>query len=687
MPINDEQLTSAQLLARRLLRNRPTEQRRSPQQPVVVLLGPATSGKSTAIDTISHDYGKGVVHASFDFGITAGRNQPVSTVEALTVIAHRFARKWKNRPSVRFTRFALGLIAVQTRLDTADRAHAREQLRTAIQNWSRIRRAETVADQLRKVIAVVGELNVVPTPWAEALGLALPLLIKKTVRKPLGKAQRWHSDIPQAGGASPFDALIDLHDLASHDRASMTSWLTQAFLADVRESHLRMAVGEPGARCACDDRKRHYHNWVLLLDNLHHNGGIEFVADLQAARDRHVALHPDDHDPVLVIASSGRWNTDWETTWRPPWQAAPLEADGLETVPRCRAAKYEHWNGLADRDGKPPTYYPVLLEPLARHEVARILEVKSTSIACEFAQRATGGLPGAVHALRPLLATDKPVTPGARDTLGSSTVDSPHPWAARLADMRLAAHFANLHLDDFVSAAPFATAPWLVPATAPGLIPAPIGSILTELRAALWVTAPSRGATANYAEVHPWVAQTLVSALVSRKEAAEMPSYPTQFQLLLHDQQPEEVQDQQPGKDQSGNSVRTAYCQLALGRVSDVVDYFTSEFDKGPHRNWIDRLRLVARAPTDEPFDRTSWELFSEMVDVDFQDRPQRSDLRNIVTRLLAALWLAKNPFAVPDKEMWQSIAQDYRLLPLKSHRADVAALNAAAADADHGTL
>jgi hypothetical protein len=679
MPIDDDELTSAQLLARRLLRNRPTEQRRSPQQPVVVLLGPATSGKSTAIDKISRDCGKGVVHASFDFGITAGRTEPVSTVEALTVIAHRFARKWKNRPSVRFTRFALGLLAIQTDLG-ADRDHARNKLRESIRNWSRIRHAETVADQLREVFSVIGALNVLPAPWAEALGLALPLLIRRTVRKPLGSAQRWHADIPEAEGAAPIDALIALNDIARNDRATMTSWLTQAFLADVRESHPRMAVGEPGARCACDDRKRHYHNWILLLDNLHHDGGIEFIADLQAARDRHA--HPDDHDPLLVIASSGRWNPDWETTWRAPWQAAPLEADGLEAVPRCRAAKYEHWKNQANDANELPTYYPVLLEPLAHHEIAGILNVKSTSSACELAQRATGGLPGAVQALQPLLSADETLTPGARDVLGPSELPpgSPDPWRTRLAEMRLAAQLPNIGLDDFVSAAPFATAPWLVPANAPGRIPAPhVGSILTELRAALWVTAPSRGATTNYAELHPWVAQTLVSALVSRGRWAGQPSYPTQFRLLLQDQQLE--------GDEPDSLVRTAYCRLALGEVSDVVDYFTSEFDNGPHRDWIDRLRLVARAPSDEPFDRSSSELFAAWVDLDVRNRPERSHLRNVVARLVVALWLAKNPFAMPKKEMWQGIAHDYRLLPRESHRADVAALNAAAADADHGRL
>lgn len=684
MPIDDIQLSSAQLLARRLLRNRTTEERRPLQQPVVVLLGPAASGKSRAIETISADYRNSVVHARFDFCVMADRTEPVTTVEALTEIARRFARKWRNRPSVRFTRLALGLLAVQTRLDTADRDRARNQLREAIRDWSRVPRAEEAADQLREVINIVGALNVLPTPWAEAVGLALPALIKKTARKPLGSAQRWHADIPEAEGASPMDALIALNDVARTDRATMTSWLTQAFLADVRESHLRMAVAERGAKCACDHARPHYHNWVLLLDNLHHDGGAEFVADLQAARDRHLALHPDDHDPLLVIASSGRWNPDWETSWRAPWQAASADADGRETVPRCHTAKYEHWAARANRDGELPTYYPVLLEPLARHEIARILNVKSTSSACELAQRATGGLPGAVHALRSLLSAET-LTPGVRDALGPSDLATQpsNPWCARLREMRLAAQFTNIDLDDFVSAASFATAPWLVPANAPSRISAPkVGSILTELRAALWVTAPSRGGvTTNYAELHPWVGQTLVSALVSRQAPADPPSYLTQFRLLLAGQQAE---DEQPGED---NLVRTAYCRMALGQVSDVVDYFTSGFDEGPHQDWIDRLRLVARAPSAEPFDRTSSDLFTALVAADFRNRPRRSDLRNIVTRLLVALWLAKNPFAVPDSKLWQSIANEYRLLPSKSHRADVAALNAAAADADRGRL
>lgn len=136
-----------------------------------------------------------MVRARFDFAPELPRTEPNTTVKALTEIAGSFAREWTNRPSVRFTRFALGLVAVQAKLDTAHPDLAKDQLRAAIRELSRIRRAE------------------------------------------------------------------------------------QAFLADVREGHLRMAATKPGGPFSCEDERPHHHNWVLLVDNLDHEGGAEFMAD------------------------------------------------------------------------------------------------------------------------------------------------------------------------------------------------------------------------------------------------------------------------------------------------------------------------------------------------------------------------------------------------------------------------
>lgn len=453
----------------------------------------------------------------------------------------------------------------------------------------------------------------------------------------------------------------------------ITDWLTAAFLADIRESHPRMAGPDRHSQCSCPTRNqvRHWHNWVLLVDGIDHPGGATFITDLLAARERHLRQHPGEHDALLVVATSGRWDSHWESRWQAPWQP-PLENIGrARAVPRCQDASYEHWAGQAS-DAPRVLYYPVLLEPLTIEETARILGINQRAPECVLAQRATGGLPVAVHLLKGLLR-DRQFRSGARDVL--EPVDPAHPgadpWRERLAGLRLAQRLPDVGIDEFVTAAPFATAPWLLPHDATSLIMRPhVGRILTELRIALWITASTRrGVTPNDAELHPWIARTLVSAL-----ARNGTSYREQFEALLDD------------PDTSGDPTRTAYCQLALGRIGEVVDAFAASFDHGPHQEWIDRLELVTGAPDNQPLDRSCAELYEELVTTTIDKTSRdRSAVGNIITRLVTARWLAANPFAVPDPTQRDIIQHAYgEELPPLSRRPDVAALyEAARRDAD----
>jgi hypothetical protein len=126
-----------------------------------------------------------------------------------------------------------------------------------------------------------------------------------------------------------------------------------------------------------------------------------------------------------------------------------------------------------------------------------------------------------------------------------------------------------------------------------------------------------------------------------------------------------------------GDPARTAYCQLALGRIAQVVDAFEGSFDEGPHQEWIDRLELVARAPDELPLDRSCGELYEELV---IKAAHGRSPAGNIITRLMTARWLVANPFAIPDPALGDIIRHAYgEELPPLSRRPDVAALYEAA--------
>jgi len=664
MPIGQPHLSSV-LLTRRLLWNRALGGPSRPQ-PVVVLLGPVGSGKSTALESISGACGAEVVHALVDFQYDQPAVAPPTTVETLAKVAFELSRTWRARPRARFTRFTLGLIAVQTSLDGYSREQAKETLRVSIKAFTHHPRAERVIADLDRLIDSAKSASVLTAPAAEIVRTLLPPLIRTIARQPVGEAKRWHADIPEAEGATPLDALVSL---SRAEPTKITDWLTAAFLADIRESHPRMAAPDRFTRCVCPNpsKARHWHNWVLLLDNIDHPGGARFVTDLLAARERRLRNHPDEHDALLVVATSGRWDSHWESGWRAPWQCPQDNISRARAVPLCHEANYGHWADQASEAPRSP-YYPVLLEPLTIDETAHILEISQRAPECILAQRATGGLPAAVHLFKRLLG-DRHFRPGARDVLGSADPARPDAdlWRERLAGLRLTRHLPDISIDEFVSAAPFATAPWLLPHNATSLISRPhVGRILTELRTALWgIASKHGGVTPNYSELHPWLARTLVSALARRDAVSRHSSYTAQFEALLND------------PDTLGDPARTAYCQLALGRIGQVVDAFEDSFDEGPHQEWIDRLELVARAPDELPLDRSCGEFYEELV---IKAAHGRSPAGNIITRLMAARWLVANPFAIPDPALRDIIRHAYgEELPPLSRRPDVAALYEAA--------
>ncbi|MDI2029904.1 hypothetical protein QFW96_14835 [Saccharopolyspora sp. TS4A08] len=658
-------LTDSAMLARRLLWNRAVDEPSS-AQPVVVLLGPTGSGKTRALQSISQDCGNGVVHAQpFDFA----REQPATTVEALATISDDLSRRWPARRSAKFTRFALGLVAVHTNLDSYDRVKARAAMNSALREFADSPRANDLAGQVDSV-ADAAEPVLDNPMLVTAAKLVLPRLIRTIGRRSLGSAKRWHADIPEAEGAEPLDALIQLSRRARNEPEAMTAWLTSAFLADVRESHPVMARPELGSPCACENEagKTHAHNWVVLLDNLDNPGGYRFLDDIIAARERHLRQH-NEHDPLLLIGTSGRWNPEWESHWHAPWKSAATRSDEVLVVPRCRDAG--HWRSNPEVDRPQAHVHPVLLEPLEIEETASLIDRSPYFSEAKLAQRATAGLPKAVEAVAEMLPNAR-LREGRRDILEPAE-STPEAWQQRLADLRVSEQLQDVDLAEFVNAAPFATAPWLVPAESTSLVSLPqTGRILTELRSALWVIAPDRdGGTEDQSLLHPWIARTLLFALNARGEQ-DGGSYETQFQALLDD--PHTRRD----------LARSSYCRLALGRFAEVVGTLHERFDQIPHQKWVDLLILITSAPDGKPLHRDNAEVYADLVEQDLCDGPaDRGQVRNVLARLIAAYWLLANPLAGPDRECKSVVVQSfYELAPL-SHRPDVAALYEAARRAD----
>lgn len=657
-------LTDSASLARRLLWNRAVDEGPAAPPVVVVLLGPAGSGKTEALESISRDCGSGVVHNSPPLDFSRGE---LSTVDALAAIAYGLSRKWPSRRSPRFTRFALGLLAVQTDLADQDREQARETLRQEIRSYAKHRPTHRVADELEPYGDVVEPL--VDPLWASAVRL-LPVLLRSVGYRPLSQAKQWHSDIPEAERADPLDALIQLSARARAEPETMTRWLTSAFLADVRENHPVMAKPEHKSNCGCEKAKGrpHEHNWVVLLDNIDHGGGFQFLDDITAARERQLRQHGNRHDQLLFLATSGRWYPEWESDWHPPWRAAATKPDDVQIVPRCSDAGY--WRTREDVSRPSGAYLPVLLEPLRDEETARILGVPVGSRPARLAQRATDGLPRAVQTVSQLLASGNFNT-HRRDTLWPANPEQAQSWRDRIDELGLGAHLPDVGIEEFVKAAAWATAPWLVPAESTSLVSQPqVGRILTELRAALWVIAPERrGGTEDHTVLHPWLARNLLGALAAR---AEEPLYATQFRAMLED------------SNVRRDPERHAYCGLALGRFTEVLDMLEDRFDRIPHQDWVDLLTLVTSAPDDKPVSLEHNALYQALVKEDLPGgEEERTPVRNILTRLVAASWLVSNRLAGPDDERKTTVAQSYRELAPLSQRPDVAALYKAARQAD----
>ncbi|TWF93482.1 hypothetical protein FHU35_15326 [Saccharopolyspora dendranthemae] len=656
-------LTDSARLVRRLLWNRASDEPSS-AQPVVVLLGPYGSGKTHALESISSDCGNGVVHSRpFDFA----RQQPATTVEVLATIADDLSRRWPTRRNAKFTRFALGLVAAQTVLDPHDRAKARAEMSAALRAFAENPRANDIAGQVEPTADAVDPLVDNPAIIAAAK-LFLPRLIRTIGRRSLGSAKRWHADIPEAEGASALDALVHLSRRARAEPEALTAWLTSAFLADVRESHPVMARSEPGSTCSCENltAKKHVHNWVVLLDNLDQQGGFDFLDDIVAARERHIRQH-NEHDPLLLVGTSGRWNHEWEMHWYAPWKSITSKPDEVRIVPRCRDAGY--WRTDPEAEKPLGHFHPVLLERLEIEETAGLIGRSQYFGEAQLAQRATDGLPKAVQAVADLLP-EGDLHEGRRDTLAPEE-PTPEAWQQRLTELGVSEQLHDVDLSEFVHAAPFATAPWLVPSESTSLVPLPqAGRILTELRSALWVIAPDRdGGTEDHTLLHPWIARTLLFALHARGEGD---SYERQFTALLDD--PHTRRD----------LARTTYCRLALGRFSEVVDTLHTKFDEIPHQKWVDLLALVTSAPDNKPLHRDNAELYAELVEQDVAEGPaERGRVRNVLARLVAAHWLLANPLAGPDEERKEIVKQSFHELAPLSRRPDVAALYEAARRAD----
>lgn len=657
-------------------------------EPVVALLGPPGSGKSTALRALSGECGGTLVHARLDFA----EHEDLDAVSSVAFIAFLLMRDWRNlrrRPT--FHRLGLALLALNERLER-DRTAAQTQIRDLIDQYvggqPMVQVGERVVDPLFSAAEVAAAFTNIALPNAAVRDRAKPViaaLVRRAERWRLRGALRWHHSLPEAEDASTVDWLIAL---STAHRGDALSYVTRALLADIED----FTRNHPPARAVCDcaipagaATANHDHVWLLLLDHVESSVGEQVVQALATARQRRVA--EDDGpapDPLLVVAAAGRWRPAWGRWWREPWRTAVEDREPIPLFSSAERAQWlRHTRQPVDPRPNPATgWYPVWLDPVAAD---RMLEGSDLEVVVS---RLASGHPGATGDILTQLdlsrsaagddrtvpatvldAVDEagvPLWRRAVDDRAPGLVPTGRPWRSVPPAVMVAARLSEpgRHTDD-LPARPFPDAV----------------QTLRELRAGLWVSTfaarPSplwpigRGDEEHPAALHPWLSRCLLAGLALEGSG----SWDDLF-TRVYDVEPD------PG--------RTLFRDLALGRFDDVVTALTGLFDTVDHRTWVraldDATSAPCRLPHGEPFAVSYRRLVPDHV-------PGHTAVRSAVTSLTALLWLYRDPLSVPGpldgdsaKVPWhKQVRLGFEKLAYVSARSEVSALEEAASQFESG--
>ncbi|MGV9249619.1 AAA family ATPase [Streptomyces sp. NPDC003710] len=250
---------------------------RAGELPVVLLLGPPGSGKSSIIEGLQK-IGERRPNGQHPF-IEGEEPRPYEVAASL---AKGLALKLKRIPVPPFPRLRVGLIAVDPQLNLdPNPAVAVTQLKSAIRGPREANpRDETFTRVLDALPGIVG-FQVPGWGLLTSTLLSLPKL-------PHALAQRtglaWYGNPNR-----PLHGLIALNQQSKRatkgDKEAVDRKLVAAFLADLRAAYKSQS---------------HDRRCVVFLDDIDRPGGLAFLAHLTAARDANQGIS----DPLLVVATA-----------------------------------------------------------------------------------------------------------------------------------------------------------------------------------------------------------------------------------------------------------------------------------------------------------------------------------------------------------------------------------------------
>ncbi|GLZ43360.1 hypothetical protein [Actinokineospora sp. NBRC 105648] len=661
-------------------------------EPIVALLGPPGSGRGAALEALSRVCGGTVVHANIDFGQTGPDGAAVEPdpVTATALIAFELMRGWRNlRGDPTFHRVGLCLLALNERLD-ADRGAARRQIEALIDQYARgtregrataaIEQTVVTSVELAAALTEVGTQEVVDVVRERAKPV-IGALLRPIAKRGLRKAFRWHSRNPTAEEAGLVDSLIAL---SRTERTQAAGRLIEALLADIEDN----AAAKPiRSTCAClvpDDVRAHEHSWVLLVDNADTESGQAFLTELGEARTRR-AEHGD-VDPLLVVCAADRWRTEWNHWWAPPAQAGPPTGE-QRRVPLFAEATHALWaehDAARDHRGDDPVawWYPVWLgslSPTAVSEVVAPLAARARDTELGgFTFHLAAGHPLAVREIGAARAADGSAGPEWRTGLWTRATGGA-PWWEAMARRSLR---GVVPLDErpwhelpaVVVAAAYLADPWrFADSRLPTGFPA-LAAALAELREHLWIstygpesrlTALTRGSPLP--ALHPWLARCLLAGLATETAAGPddgpVAAWPLLFGALRAEFGP-------------ASADRELFYQLALGEFTEVSAALAGRFDTVDHREWIATLEDVTSAPCGLLATTAGDPCHRLLLD----RLPARRTVTEVtVAKLVAALWLHRDPMAGGPRRWYREIREGFTHLHHNSTRIDVSGLQEAA--------
>ncbi|MBG6134633.1 hypothetical protein [Longispora fulva] len=338
---------------------------------------------------------------------------------------------------------------------------------------------------------------------------------------------------------------------------------------------------------------------VALLDNAHLGAGTDLLRLLARLRASAVGAEPPDQ--LLLAAATGR---------RPDRLnlATPVDPDRL-TWDDSRLGQGHAW------------FCPVELRDLTAREVTDWAERSGLSRRSGLA--VTGGLPGAVSVLLELNGDpERLLLPDSPAVRSLETILDDFPESMRSALISAAA------AED---CSPTSLNAALRDATA-----GQIRQLRTLLSERFWLAED---------QLHPWLRALLLVQLRSRGDDDPDGWQKTHTRLLaLH------------GSQARPDAAR--FHELALGRLRPVVCSVEAELDTKAPADWIALVRRITLAPhrRRRPADISGVAELSRWA----ADEPHRV---LIVARLMAAHWLAADPFVRSGPDLFDAIADEYEEL------------------------